>query len=452
MRKNRKRQQPREAYVRYCFYAAMVESMMLYRVTKDEDLEICAQLEHFGLNGSVFPRLKKITLATRPDEIWFPGFTHKHAVSDICIEVVNSTGSVKVIQAISEYCPKVERLVVNGLLDNNDIDFLAANEFKHLTSLSIDARYWRMDNFMRVTVSITHNLTNLALPSAEFLFKITKGGGSFRSLLILRLYRFLPGTIYIADLPDAPQLRFLLIDVLAMDRYLAAASSQAFSQAFQAIEEFSKRSPFSKLQIGNPFAFQDDLASFNFSGIGVIHSLTELSITVPRGVINTLPQRLQTLTLVLGKGQKPELSLYDLFSLAVHAPHLKSVTAQMDLRIGSNTDFLLQPEESVHGTEYSIREQLYSYSFRSDITQYQTSSLRVLDFKSSPLRKRDQLFLFSVLQELAPNLELSTKMLRSIHWRPRKVANIAMLYLGTSTNESPATITGLVEHLSCQRQ
>lgn len=430
----------------------MVESMKNFRVEQQEDTDLRAKLDLFDLKRNVFPRLKTITLATRTDEFWFPNSIRHHGITELHVNTINNMAPMGLVRDISRYYSRLERLVVDGWLHDSDLDLLQVHRFVYMTSLSLHVAYQHTDNFMRIVLFISHNLTELTLFFRKHVpLEIVRRGTSFRSLRTLRLDGLSSISGCLSHLPDAPRLHSLLLTSFSIDH----SAEETVHRKFRAVEEFHRRSPFSRLEMDSAVILQRDPTYTDLLALSDIHNLTELSIIIPssKGILfseistYTIWQQLQTLTLTLGGYKKPNVSLHDFFRLASHAPQLKNATIQMDMRFKSNSDLLARAEPNDTGDETTVIEQKYPYTFRSDIAQYRTTSLRTLEFKNSPVRNLDHLLLFSILPELAPNLPLSTRMVRSLSWEVKGMADRVMTYLSNSTNKRPATMAGLIASL-----
>ncbi|KIM25709.1 hypothetical protein M408DRAFT_26034 [Serendipita vermifera MAFF 305830] len=436
---------PREAYIRYGFYAAMVESMRNYRVTEVNDLELQKTLHLFDLKRHPFPRLKRVELTVFSTDFWLPLSCRHHSITEIYVNITGTQGPVGIVRDISRYCTRLERLTIDGLLHESDIDLLQVHRFVYLTSLSLKVDSNQVDNFMRIVLFISHNLTDLVLFFRNSdKITIARRGSSFRSLRTLRLDGLSSIPACLEALPSAPNLQTLLLTSCSCD---IIPSTNPWP-VYKALKEYGKRSPFTKLEIDSTFISNEMFDVFIFSDMD---HLTDLSLTAPAsGILPVEPayptvwHQLKTLTVIFVKTSLPQVTLYDFFLLATRTPYLTKATIQMDVRMDSNPGLLSPKTPKDTGDEPMCEGE---DDLCPGILEYQTTSLRNLDFSNSPLVDFDALFLFSVLEKLAPNLELTGRMLDTLCWKSR-MASDAKAYLNNSTTHSPATMSGLISTLS----
>jgi hypothetical protein len=411
---------PREAYVRYCYYASMVESIKNWNGTRQEDEEFCANLDLFDLGRNIFPRLTQLGLIPPDGAFWFPLCFRNQSVTGLSIRGAPTVRGI--IRDVSRYCPRLTRFTVSSRLHETEIDLLQAHRFIYLTNLYIHVPDAHVDNVMRIILFISHNLTDLTLNfHGNVSIHTVRRGKSFSSLKNLTLKRLFSVANSIDKLPTAPQLESLYLESCTSD----LANTEDADLLFAAVVEYGKRSPFTRLLIdGAPFARAPlRRVDLNLGILTEIDRITDLTciLALPSGVLFPGPSRpmvwrqLRTLNLVLGMAQIPLFSLEDFFRITSQAPYLTDATACMDLSRMSSP--VLNTHS--HPAEYQETETVESRTLEGsfpDMDQFRTVSLRSINFRSSHLLYDDQRFLFSTLRDLAPNLRISTRMLESLVW------------------------------------
>ena len=411
---------PREAYVRYCYYASMVESIKNWNATRQEDEEFCAKLDLFDIGRKVFPRLTQVGLVPRNGAFWFPLCFRNQSVTEFSIR--NAPAVRGIVRDVSRYCPRLERFTASSRLHEAEVDFLQVHRFIYLTNLSIHVGDAHVDNFMRIILSISHNLTDLTLTfHSNVGIGTVRRGRSFISLKNLTLKRLSSVANSIDKLPTAPQLKLLHLESCSSD----FARTEDADLLFTALAEYGKRSPFTKLRIDGVHVGRAlfGRVCLNLGILTEIDRVTDLTciMALPSGVVFPGPscpmvwRQLRTLHLVLGPEMIPLFSLEAFFRITSQAPCLSDAIARMDLRTMSS------PALSMHSYPVELQESetvqppALEDSFLG-VDQFRTMSLRSIDFRSSHLLYDDQRFLFSALRDLAPNLRISTRMLESLFW------------------------------------
>ena len=417
---------PREAYVRFHYYAAFVESIQGYYPNKEEDVELSSRLEFLDLHRNLFPNLKRVTVEAGGNEFWFPFPFRNHSVTDLSINAnVVPRGCIK---HVSQYCSRLEHLTVTGLLNEVDIDLLQVHRFIHLKSLSLYVDDTQVDNFMRIVLFISSGLTDLTLHfRGNVIPTITRRGTSFQSLKRLKL----DGLSLVADsletLPSAPGLQSLSLTSCCSDVH----TDDSIRKLCAALEEYHTRSPFTTLVVDGTPAKLGTINSLDISKIlDLSDNLKLIDISLISGPSSKLLfrplghiawQHLQALTLIVGGSPYPELTLHQLLYIVSQACSLEKVTARVDFRMEFNLGLISRP---VQGEDYRR-----VYNLLQDILLYITPSLRTLDFCSSILLDHDQVFLFAVLKEMTPNVSLSTRLLETLHWTNQETYNAAIKYV-----------------------
>lgn len=415
----------------------MVESMQNYVPSQESDNELFTRLKLFDLPRDIFPRLKKITLQPEGEEFWFPLAFRNHSVKDLCVEgAIVPRGCIR---DILKYCAKLERLQVSGRLHELDIDLLQVYQPVYLTSLSLQVEDVHLDNTLRIIFSISHNLTDLTLTFLGTTPPTTiRRSHAFKSLKSLRLHRLSTIARSLNTLPSAPKLEYLGLTSISSD----VVSEAAIRVMFKAIEEYSNRSPFTNLLLNSTSVASEDHICISTLDISCVRELTRLSFAIgyPAGLLFPSPvvwPQLTSLTLLLGQVSYPNVTLGDLFHLISQAPQLETVTARVDLRMESNPKLVCKPTASKTSNDEDEPDAAEAlYVLHQDIAQYRANSLRIIDFHSSILLKYDQLFLFTVLREVAPNLSLSARMLKTLAWSNQATRKAAIAYVRTSPSIS----------------
>jgi hypothetical protein len=421
----------------------MVESIQNWKATRQEDEEFCANLDLFDINRNIFPRLTQVGLVPQDGAFWFPLCFRNQSVTELSI---HNTPAVRgIIRDVSRYCPRLKRFTVLSQLHETEIDLLQVHRFIYLTDLSIHVCDAHIDNFMRIILFISHNLTDLTLIFHGSLgIRTVRRGKSFSSLKNLTLKRLFSVASTIDKLPTAPQLESLRLESCTSD----FAYVENADLLFAAVVEYGKRSPFTRLLIdgihfvGAPVRRVD----LNLGILAELDRITDLTCTMalPSGVLFPEPsppivwQQLRTLNLVLGLARIPSFSLEAFFRIASQAPCLTDAAACIDLSRMSS------PALSIHSCPVECQEsetvESLAGSF-ADIDQFRTMSLRSINFRSSHLHHDDQRFLFNILRDLAPNLRLSTRMLESLDWYSQPSREAAIGWVRANIKNTSLSMT-----------
>lgn len=417
---------------RLCQYTALVESIDNYRPDQEKDVELFQRLELLDLQRNIFPLLKKVTLHPVGTEFWFPLGFRNNLVKDLSIEAPTvPRGSMR---DVFRYCTMLERLVIVGSLHESDMDLLQDHRFVYLTSLYIRLDDVRLDESLQTILSISHNLTDLTLifPKRSF-SATTKRGPAFKSVQTLKMDGLDPVASNLKHFPSAPRLQSLTLTSCNSDMQ----SETDLNALFLALGDYNTRSPFTALVIQSGPVSPQVNVRIDLLKLSYIEHLTHLSFTASFDAKLAFPDqlgimawpRLRTLTLITGGFQYPAISLFDIFCLASTAPLLQSVTALVDFRMQSNPGLVSRaPDKAPPFNDDGDNKLQVPYTLREDIAQYRTTSLRTLDFRSSFLLQYDQMFLFTILRELAPNVGISARMLGTLTWANQGTRKAVMSY------------------------
>lgn len=367
-----------------------------------------------NFRGALFPNLKQLGLTLgRSSKLSFPTqfrtgkITHVKLIGPIFRDTFDAEESV--LGEVAEYCPLLQCLSLNGLVDTKYIAETFASAH-HLHSIALSIESPKFDDFMLFILHRADTMTSLELRIEGDKFIPV----DYHTKTFLKLELFHVGSLSLPDclpmllrsFPSAPNLKKFKFKA-ELAEYVSADTIPII---LQAVGEYWRRAPFTDISIDAITV--DAIKKLDISPLLHIKGLEGLSLRInARAIANeqflTIPASwpaLRELRLILVRRcmssfQISPLHLQDFLSLIQQLPNLEDVAAIVDSEKHSNPalfEKLVKPEGDIESSSVDDKG-----------VKHICPNLRRFEMSSSPSSEMKELWV-DIFRRMMPNLDVAT--------------------------------------------